>query len=914
MRLHFLDISIVIAYLAICVIIALYRAPRIKTPRQFALGYTNISTSLLVCIIFASITGGGTIIGYTGKLYSQGLIFLVGLLFTPLFWFVSARIFAQRIEQFKGCISITQIMHKLYGSPGRWVTNIVSIIMSIGVISVQAGAIGYVVKYFFNIDTIYGIFLCYTILTVYSALGGIRAIVITEVFQFSVFFFMIPVSYVIALTKIGGLQDLTQKLPPSHLSFELTTTNVAFLSSFMIYALLPACHSPLVQRYLMAPNSKQLRQSLTTIGLITIPFTLSICLIAYIIKSLSPNVPTEEVFLFYISDYLPLGLKGLMVAGVIGAIMAVAESWLNSASVILVNDIIKVFKPDMGNKTQLFALRATIFILAIISTSCTYYLYGNEDIPITDLIWYMENFWYPLILIPICSGFLGFKTSIKAFIASTILAMVFTGTGYFVAGGLEMVSLCLGIFGSAIGLFGMHYLETLDNRIHIQRTLFQLLQNLIQKIKSLTTIITNLVNRLIKHVKFAPSPRETDYQKFTTFTLVYYFIYTLNLTADRAHMILASLLVIGYLLCFILLLRDIIFIKQTLKKYLLKYWHFTLIFCLPLVSSYMLFVSKGDDFWIINGLLSAFSLYFFVDALRFLVFLSIGTIGGYFLFLFSGSEFELLSAHNTIRNIGYIYLFFLLASLIFFRGREREQEEKVATMQMLGGAIAHEVKTPISAMSMCAQAINDILGKAIGKAKIIDNNAYTITIDKEEYNFLMTINKSVLNLTTQGINVVDGILTSLRNSVIEDEKKVYPINQIIHQTVNEYRALNEQAKNIEINIKNNFKIKCSKHYLKHVIFNLIKNSYRHGGDNVRIKISTSKQKIHFKDFGKGINHEDLPYIFNRFYTKSKSGTGIGLAFCKMVMEDLGGSIECTSELGKYTEFILTFPIPNTQVA
>ncbi|MBA8667975.1 HAMP domain-containing histidine kinase [Holosporaceae bacterium 'Namur'] len=53
--------------------------------------------------------------------------------------------------------------------------------------------------------------------------------------------------------------------------------------------------------------------------------------------------------------------------------------------------------------------------------------------------------------------------------------------------------------------------------------------------------------------------------------------------------------------------------------------------------------------------------------------------------------------------------------------------------------------------------------------------------------------------------------------------------------------------------------------------------------------------------------EPLPYIFDKFYSKSKSGTGIGLAFCKMIMQDMGGYIECKSRVGKYTEFILTFP-------
>jgi len=51
----------------------------------------------------------------------------------------------------------------------------------------------------------------------------------------------------------------------------------------------------------------------------------------------------------------------------------------------------------------------------------------------------------------------------------------------------------------------------------------------------------------------------------------------------------------------------------------------------------------------------------------------------------------------------------------------------------------------------------------------------------------------------------------------------------------------------------------------------------------------------------------LPKIFTHFSTTRKGGSGMGLAFCKMVMQEYGGDITCESELGKYTRFILTFP-------
>jgi signal transduction histidine kinase len=51
-------------------------------------------------------------------------------------------------------------------------------------------------------------------------------------------------------------------------------------------------------------------------------------------------------------------------------------------------------------------------------------------------------------------------------------------------------------------------------------------------------------------------------------------------------------------------------------------------------------------------------------------------------------------------------------------------------------------------------------------------------------------------------------------------------------------------------------------------------------------------------------------IFDHFFTKTRHGTGVGLAYCKMVMEDLGGDMTCESVKGEYTHFILHFPVLN----
>ena len=70
---------------------------------------------------------------------------------------------------------------------------------------------------------------------------------------------------------------------------------------------------------------------------------------------------------------------------------------------------------------------------------------------------------------------------------------------------------------------------------------------------------------------------KTAYYPYAGFVLIYYFIYTLYIDSSPEDEILVYLLVIGYLLCLVLLLKDILFSEAFQKRYLPIYWYFTLI-------------------------------------------------------------------------------------------------------------------------------------------------------------------------------------------------------------------------------------------------------------------------------------------------------------------------------------------------
>jgi two-component system CAI-1 autoinducer sensor kinase/phosphatase CqsS len=104
----------------------------------------------------------------------------------------------------------------------------------------------------------------------------------------------------------------------------------------------------------------------------------------------------------------------------------------------------------------------------------------------------------------------------------------------------------------------------------------------------------------------------------------------------------------------------------------------------------------------------------------------------------------------------------------------------------------------------------------------------------------------------------------------------------------------------------------------HVIFNLLRNALFHTGragkGEIYLSIENVQQehRIRVRDTGPGIPPDVLPRIFNRFFSfsgndRSNAGLGIGLAFTRAAVENMGGQIRCHSQWGEFTEFVLSFP-------
>ncbi len=457
-NLHSLDIAVIGAYLALCLIIGFYKIGNIKTIRDYTLGAGKISTIVLLFTIFATHIGAGATVGTVENLHSMGLIFAIALMFSPLFWVITARICANNITVFKeaGCISVSDIMGHLYGKTGKWVTNIFSILLSIGILALQIGAIGYLFNYFLGVSNAVGVMIGFGTIIVYSLFGGVRSVALTDMFQGIIIVVAIPTACLIAFYDVGGYQGLMENLPDSHLNVDFTMDNMLLLASMIFYILTPEASGTFMQRFLMANDKAQLNRALRVITIASIPLTLIICLIGFIVKVKAPDVDPNVAFFYLINNYLPVGVTGLLVTGILAAIMSTADSWLNTTSVLCAHDIGKGLFPRITDRQELFIAR--ISVLCIGAFAAMLALAGTS---LMALEWLAGNFWLPVIFVPLAAGLLKFRTSHWSFIGSIIGGVAGVLIGRYTSGEFATISLLFGVMSSTLGLFGTHFLQAL---------------------------------------------------------------------------------------------------------------------------------------------------------------------------------------------------------------------------------------------------------------------------------------------------------------------------------------------------------------------------------------------------------------------------------------------------------------------
>lgn len=420
-----IDFAIVIIYLFIIVMVGLLSSGKVRTLKDFSLSTKTYGVFPLMATLSASFIGGGFSTGNAAKVAQHGLGSIVILFGFSISVILVGLFIVPNIKQFKHSISTGEIMKQVYGTPAQIFTGLFSMLVCAGILAAQVGAIGYMFQVFLGMNPMVGILIGCTVVIVYSTCGGMNAVVSTDVIQFCVLAAGIPILLYFSIHICGGINPIISQTPKEYYNIFNGYTPLGFFSMFLSLALGEALVPPYVQRLLMGNNLKATQKATVLSGILSVPFFIVSGLVGLAGAVYFTGTATDmnSIMQTMIKVAAPVGIRGIIIAGMLSIVMSSADSFLNSASVGLVCDVfVPLSKGRISNEKTLNLVRWVNLITGALAVVIA------TMIPnILDVLTFAYSFWSPIILIPLAAALLGYKGRPAAFYLSMI------------AGGLTML-------------------------------------------------------------------------------------------------------------------------------------------------------------------------------------------------------------------------------------------------------------------------------------------------------------------------------------------------------------------------------------------------------------------------------------------------------------------------------------------
>jgi two-component system sensor histidine kinase HydH len=221
--------------------------------------------------------------------------------------------------------------------------------------------------------------------------------------------------------------------------------------------------------------------------------------------------------------------------------------------------------------------------------------------------------------------------------------------------------------------------------------------------------------------------------------------------------------------------------------------------------------------------------------------------------------------------------------------REMSRREELARLGEMGAILAHEIRNPLAGIK--------------GFAQLIETSS---NLDQSKLHAAKIVSQS---LRMEAL--VNDLLAYARED--RDERKATDLSELVRDSVSMIRMdVDSDSVRVIHDPQKPLKAMIAADRIVQMLLNMMKNGIQampDGGDlHVELETVRSRALIKITDSGIGIPPENLPHIFEPFWTSKARGTGLGLALCRKIAQEHGGSMTVESVVGAGTTFTVTLPL------
>jgi SSS family solute:Na+ symporter len=406
-QLGVIDTVILVLYGLVMIGMGIYFLRKTKTSDEFMVAGRGIPAWAAGIAVMSAYTSSISYIAVPGKAFDSNwhpLIFALTAL--PVTWYVTKYVIPHYRKH--KIISVYKYLEEKIGDWGRVYASLSFVLFMVGRTAVILYLSSLLLTSFVNID-IEMLILIIGILTIaYTLMGGMEAVIWTDVMQSIIMIGGLLFSAYILTTEVFSKPDFLiqkafdmNKFSLGDSSFSLSSRTIWVM---IIYGVTENIRNLMAdqnytQKYSAVASEKEAKKSVWIAMLIYLPLTavflyIGTTMFAFYSGSahvLDPSIiKGDEVFPFFIATELPVGLKGLIIAAILAASMSTVDSALNSSATVLYLDYYKkYFKPNASEKSSINFLRITTVIWGFLGVVFSLLLINAESA--LDIWWQISG-------------------------------------------------------------------------------------------------------------------------------------------------------------------------------------------------------------------------------------------------------------------------------------------------------------------------------------------------------------------------------------------------------------------------------------------------------------------------------------------------------------------------------------------
>lgn len=367
-----LDYLVLGLYFAVMLGAGYWGLRRAGSTEDYLVAGRRLGPALYIGTLSAVVLGGASTIGSVSLGYEFGisgmwLVFMIGLGIVALGLLLSTRL--SRL----GVYTVSEMLGIRYGASSRLISAIIVAAYALMIAVTSTIAVGSVFDVVLGLQPTLAILIAGGVVVVYSALGGMWSITLTDFLQFCVmtvgiFVILLPLS----IARAGGLSGMAGELPGSFFGL-FSIGGQTIFTYFLLFFFGLMIGQDIWQRVFTARSPAVARWGGLVAGLYCLLYGLAGALIGTAARALIPNLPnSDNAFARVAAEVLPVGILGLVLAAALAAIMSTASAGLLASSTILANDVYAGLFRREGhagaeeyNASRLATLLVGVVVLAI---------------------------------------------------------------------------------------------------------------------------------------------------------------------------------------------------------------------------------------------------------------------------------------------------------------------------------------------------------------------------------------------------------------------------------------------------------------------------------------------------------------------------------------------------------------------